>query len=1414
MKQAVRFTVPHTPCDGDDGEVQHAEKEMQSSPKQNSKRDAEGRRSIFGKTFYVHGATEDKSELEEFIRSLGGIITGSLRENTNYFVATKKSSEELTREMEIALDYNISIIDEEYLWQAGKGPTPYEVVTDADGVTRRVYDSRSAEHRSPSAGRRPRPLSWNKRPPNPRRKSGLIQNLRRYPYDHSRGTSMYDPDSHYNDVDSVSEVSELDNLDDFEDGTPNELSVTTSAYPQDYPPPAPPREDLEEHQQERIEWQNMLSSVLTGELVRTEKRRLQDMPTDQRSQAANLHYEIWLDLRAMLRARKTVDEKRIVDAARRHIDPILEKVLHFRVQDGDRPALEQVKQLLDQVDRLESLYPSRHAFMQDKPLYGSDEFQNNLDALNAWYTLTCNLQQQLQILKTWTGSDDLKFAEPKEANTSSQHGQGSDGTPSFIERILKENNLQRTLEKRTLFALNQLLRKAKETMKQMHQAFDKMKLPPFKDELLQLITFPTELVEGSIKLRLGYSKRINEPTMLIVDQMMEDFRTSLNLGYRIKRNYEELLAPSDGWDLPNCIDEQYDSVLLSALRYFFKLLQWKLKGESKAIFFKEAEILEEEWNFLSNVSPHIEGAELETAEHFCSLTNRLLIRLVNYYDLKLRMRPNEIKDLFKWFSRVLENVRLRGRKLMRFTRVLTSQLENMTEFQLNISNFNDFIASLVASDHVFVYTGSLEQDGIYVIASPGLYEDEQHIRRMLRSCFLKYSEYEKDDAYLIVLSPKESFVWSGYMINVPIERMNVDMKPNRVRLIAGTAMHLHETRQRIFEIIGNPTMLELVHEQRSHLTRLNRELNKVKKTLLKLVDVIMNSICTLRSATKGLQAQDLLEECFSFATDFGQRAAKFLDQPARHQLNLKLLRLAIDWVGFICDDCVATDRKTFRWAVIALEYAMVMTRGSNVLELTDEEFDKLQIKVANCMTLLISHFDVLGSRTSQAEIGARTDLRAEPPSTSQAIRGLQAGGHEENAVGGENSIMYIRDEWVRQIRELDERRTRFEQEHKWIGMILDDERPEDRSLMSLAPSASSISFKWQQGKFLGSGTFGSVFLAINVDSGALMAVKEIRYQDTQQLSALHRSIREEMRVMQMMHHPNIVQYYGMECHRNKVLIFMEYCENGSLANLLEHGRIDDEAWIILYAYQMLLGLAYLHDNNIVHRDIKPDNVLLDHYGRLKFVDFGAAKILAKNQKTLGRTTMNPNVNSLTGTPMYMSPEVITGSDKGRKGAMDIWSLGCCVLEMATGRRPWSNLDNEWAIMYHVVTGHPPLPDPSLLSELGMDFLQKCFIRSPHERPTARELLEHPWFQTIDIETALEQPWTLQQQTPQQQIPNPLSPSTTLGATSLDSVMINGLTPPASTSSERSFNFPVKPSEGTLPPTAMADPPSTSHNLHS
>lgn len=99
--------------------------------------------------------------------------------------------------------------------------------------------------------------------------------------------------------------------------------------------------------------------------------------------------------------------------------------------------------------------------------------------------------------------------------------------------------------------------------------------------------------------------------------------------------------------------------------------------------------------------------------------------------------------------------------------------------------------------------------------------------------------------------------------------------------------------------------------------------------------------------------------------------------------------------------------------------------------------------------------------------------------------------------------------------------------------------------------------------------------------------------------------------------------------------------------------------------------------------------------------------------------------------MYMSPEVIKGTDEGRLGSTDMWSLGCVVLEMATGRRPWASLDNEWAIMFNIAQGNPPqLPSREQLSQGGINFLQRCFERDPRRRASAAEMLQCDWISTI------------------------------------------------------------------------------------
>lgn len=497
-------------------------------------------------------------------------------------------------------------------------------------------------------------------------------------------------------------------------------------------------------------------------------------------------------------------------------------------------------------------------------------------------------------------------------------------------------------------------------------------------------------------------------------------------------------------------------------------------------------------------------------------------------------------------------------------RFFMSQFENAAEYVVDTDNMDKFITCLVETGHFLVYTGAFEEDRVYIIASPSLYGREDVIGTLIKSCFVNKTTQPstpylgndmnihngKFDDYILIFSPWQNIMWTGEVVEVPAPFIHLGIKTRRVRLTTGDAQKLAPAKAAFWNIVQH-SGIEVIQEHRAHIPKINKELYKIRMTVFKLADSTISSVSTIRDQTISLGCQELVEECFSFASDFGIRASKFLELAVRLQLDLKLVRLAIDWICFITDDCIPSDRKTFRWAVAALEFVHLMTRGVNILALTENEFATLQSKVARCVALLISHFDVLGTRYTyelqlKEEQQRRRGLTAKRNSSmgsknsdkDNITTSSTFGASNDVASTGGGGVIYIRDSWMRKINEIESKRTEDEQERKIIGKILDDQKPEDQSLMFLAPSSSNISFSWQQGRFIGAGTFGSVYLAINLDTSTVMAVKEIRFPDSNSLNALHKSIKEEMKVMEMLHHRNIVQYFGMV--NIESLLFIHY----------------------------------------------------------------------------------------------------------------------------------------------------------------------------------------------------------------------------------------------------------------------------------
>jgi mitogen-activated protein kinase kinase kinase len=520
------------------------------------------------------------------------------------------------------------------------------------------------------------------------------------------------------------------------------------------------------------------------------------------------------------------------------------------------------------------------------------------------------------------------------------------------------------------------------------------------------------------------------------------------------------------------------------------------------------------------------------------------------------------------------------------------------------------------SDHFLVYTQSLEEEGTYIIASGSLLERLDTIPRILNEAFhveevtsedgtrivgIDYLASDADAAgYLLVLSPQDQFIWQGKVVVLPLPKVQLDTQEGHIRLIAdGPQRRLTAAKQTFKECLEvvneeEETIISLVlpclFEVQAHLPKVNNELRKISRATTRLTESIVDSVHHVRKILRGVSnSQDLLGNWYFFASEHGQHAQRFMDANALNRFSRLLNKLAISWVTFICDDCEPTDRKTFKWAVNALEFAFQRTKR-NILQIPDDQFEILRQRVGNCMTLLIGHFDILGARSN-------AEARNEKEKQEKILRAQVVDAYSDNEdfpVDSEEPHMWTEpsarkywDHVSQALRELERSQTNMAPQHK--GKVLDDEMAEDRSLVFLASSSSNISIRWQQGRFIGAGAFGSVYLAMNLDSGSLMAVKEIKFQELSGLPNLYAQIKDELSVMEMLHHPNVVEYYGIEVHRDKVYIFEEYCQGGSLASLLEHGRIEDERILQIYTMQMLDGLAYLHAQGIVHRDIKPDS---------------------------------------------------------------------------------------------------------------------------------------------------------------------------------------------------------------------------------
>ncbi|XWX00938.1 hypothetical protein V2A60_008961 [Cordyceps javanica] len=298
--------------------------------------------------------------------------------------------------------------------------------------------------------------------------------------------------------------------------------------------------------------------------------------------------------------------------------------------------------------------------------------------------------------------------------------------------------------------------------------------------------------------------------------------------------------------------------------------------------------------------------------------------------------------------------------------------------------------------------------------------------------------------------------------------------------------------------------------------------------------------------------------------------------------------------------------------------------------------------------------------------------------------------------------------------------------------LTNDGEDEDEELQSFLDGDSWDDNKWMKGALIGQGSFGSVYLALHAVTGELLAVKQVETpsgtlsaSDTRKKSMID-ALKREIGLLRELRHPNIVQYLGCSSSDSNLNIFLEYVAGGSVQTMLNSYGALGEPLVRSFVRQILTGLSYLHERDIIHRDIKGANILVDNKGTIKISDFGISKKLEASN-LLGGAKNAKHRPSLQGSVFWMAPEVVKQTSYTRKA--DIWSLGCLVVEMMTGTHPFPDCSQLQAI-FKIGGGKASPTIPENASADAKKFLNQTFELNHDLRPNADELMLSPFLSPI------------------------------------------------------------------------------------
>ncbi|XP_059490886.1 mitogen-activated protein kinase kinase kinase 4 isoform X2 [Neocloeon triangulifer] len=711
---------------------------------------------------------------------------------------------------------------------------------------------------------------------------------------------------------------------------------------------------------------------------------------------------------------------------------------------------------------------------------------------------------------------------------------------------------------------------------------------------------------------------------------------------------------------------------------------------------------------------------------------------------------------------IFHEARERALRAISFAKTLRKDLEIASSFSL-MAPLNEFLLRLSQADHVRVVAPHSCSHLMFVPASlktkPELVCRLVNMNLTSASCGSNLDPADMQNPHYLVLVQclEEDVTWPGETISIqPTAETTITLshvEVHGVLLVVCDSTQLCRHRRHLVSVLGST--VALAQESLPSNYTIADSLEELKMDAVNLRRCVTTSIqsveksCDVRNMTD-VDEQDrmaliskireILHQCYKFGFEYNKEVCRLVTGEAKSKQAKGMVEFAKQWMRFVRGWCERGRGLRPRWANQGLEFLITACEPEKTKYLADEEFEELKLQIDDCITHVIGSASDKSPRNSLIECRSRgtspsplgrkqfRSSRSMPENsgTPELLDSpLPMRKRMESVPNGLDGhvVETLRIPLRRYAKWSDRVKDAVEQLDKRLEEKLHDQeligkRTEIHSPDQVHIKARAVTFSWQRGIKIGQGRFGKVYTAVNNATGELMAMKEISFQPNDHKAI--RKIAEELHIFEGIQHKHLIRYYGVEIHREEMLIFMEYCEEGTLESLVAATTNGlPEQLVRSYTRQLLLAVSTLHFNGIVHRDIKSANIFLTDEGNcLKLGDFGSAVKIRAN------TTMPGELQGFVGTQAYMAPEVFMKTNtEGHGRAADIWSVGCVVIEMASGKRPWPEYESNYQIMFKVGMGDTPKVPDSLSIE-GHSFVDLCLQHDPHKRASADELLEH------------------------------------------------------------------------------------------